>query len=390
MLLSLLLAVLPQGSITGRIEIHPPAIKARLNYDYVAMDDVKSIDLLINKSFDVRKAACPVCGKFQVDRSDDPATLHIELVKPVAKGAHVALTIEYSGAIAKSADFFELGLDDFWYPAHPHIGEVEFTYAIDLVTNDEDIVTNGVAKKTRRGWRITSRVPDLDMDVVLSRRFDRERDGEIEIVTKNAPPKVPKQLAADIRRVLEFYNATFGASSPQHAVTGVFRPTATRDEGGYFRKGYFLLPLVTNAAAALPNIAHELAHHWWIHANQQNAWLNESFAEYSAMMAIRKLRGQAAFDAIVNEKKERVAAMKLPPIYGFDRTKDRRSTPPLFYAKGPLVLNALEREIGETKFLRLLKRAVDERVVTTDAFVALVAADVSQPAADDFLRRLKE
>src|SRR5438105_13753627 len=103
MLLSLLLAVLPQGHITGRMEINPLAIKAVLQYDYVALADAKSIDLLINKSFEVTKAECAICGHFALDRSDDPATLHIELTKAVASGAHVALTIEYSGTSAKSA-----------------------------------------------------------------------------------------------------------------------------------------------------------------------------------------------------------------------------------------------------------------------------------------------
>jgi aminopeptidase N len=172
----------------------------------------------------------------------------------------------------------------------------------------------------------------------------------------------------------------------------VFRPYPTREgQGGYFRKGYFVLPKLTDAGAALPNIAHELAHHWWIHASQQNAWLNESFAEYSAMMAMRRLRGRAVFDRFMEEKQRRVAAAApLPSIYGFDRTKNRKITPVMLYVKGPLVLNALEREIGEAKFLRLLRRMARERVTDTDRLVALVGEVVSPRVAADFLQLLKE
>jgi hypothetical protein len=399
-LLALLLAapLAAQSRIDGDVSIRlrDSTLHAALHYDYVALDDVKTIDLLINKSFSVRKATCPICGAHRIE-NDDPAILHIDLTTPIAKGTHVPLTIEYEGSIADSykrdVAFLELGLDDFWYPVHPRIGEADFTFRLNIRVDEPRfaIVTNGAATKTRHGWRITSRVPDMDIDIILGRNLDRIRDGDIELVTKNVPPEVPKQLLGDMRRVLDFYNTTFGASSPERAVTGVFRPYVSRPgQGGYFRKGYFVLPKLTDAAATLPNIAHELAHHWWIHASQQNAWLNESFAEYSAMMAMRRLRGQAAFDAMIEEKKKRMADMKLPPIYGFDRTKDRRSTPMVFYVKGPLILNALENEIGEAGFIALLRRAVEERIVDTDSFVALVGRIASPAVADGLLHTLKE
>lgn len=108
------------------------------------------------------------------------------------------------------------------------------------------------------------------------------------------------------------------------------------------------------------------------------------------MMAMRRLRGQAAFDAIVEEKKRRLAAAPLPPVYGFDRTKDRRASPGVMYVKGPLVLHALEEDIGEAKFLELLRRTADQRVVDTDRFVALAGEVGSPAAAEGLLRRLKE
>jgi hypothetical protein len=378
------------------IRLRDSTLHAALRYDYVALDDVKTIDLLINKSFSVPKASCPVCGAHRIE-SDDPAILHIDLTTPAAKGTHLPLTLEYEGSIADSyksdVAFLELGLDDFWYPVHPRIGESDFTYRLNVRVDEPRfaIVTNGVATKRRHGWLITSRVPDMDIGIILGRNLDRIRDGGIEIVTKNVPPEIPKQLVGDMRRVLDFYNTTFGASSPERAVTGVFRPHVSRPgQGGYFRKGYFVLPPLTGAAAMMPNIAHELAHHWWIHAGQQNAWLNESFAEYSAMMAMRQLRGQAAFDAMIEEKRKRIANLTLPAIYGFDRTKDRRSTPMVFYVKGPLLLNALEKEIGQARFNELLRRAVEERIVDTDSFVALVGRIASPAVADDFLHTLKE
>ena len=361
-------AFLAAAVLTGKVflDLEHSRIKASIAVPYSAF--------LINPGFEVHNAGA------HVEKSgDDPAMVTLPQTG----------TVEYEGPITVRDGFVELGLDDFWYPVDPHIGETEFRYDLEVTVDPPgyQLVTNGVV----HGHHITSRVPDIDIDLVLGRDLDTFRDGQLALITKNVAPEVPKKLLTDMRRVLDFYNSTFGAGDPEHAVTGVFRPYPTREgQGGYFRKGYFVLPKLTDAEAALPNIAHELAHHWWIHAGQQQAWLNESFAEYSAMMAMRRLRGQAFFDRVLEEKRQRVAAAPLPPIYGFDRTKNRKITPVMLYVKGPLALNALEREIGEAKFLRLLRRTAAERVTETDRFVALVGEVASPRVAADFLQLLKE
>lgn len=361
-------AFLAAAVLTGKVflDLQHARIKASIAVPYSTF--------LINPAFEIHNAGA------HVEKSgDDPATVTLPQ----------AGIVEYEGPITIHDDFVELGLDDFWYPVDPHVGETAFRYDLDVTVEPSgyQLVTNGVA----HGHRITSRVPDIDIDLVLGRDLDTFRDGRLALVTKNVPPEIPRKLLGDMRRVLDFYNSTFGAGDPERSVTGVFRPYVTRDgQGGYFRKGYFVLPKLTDADAALPNIAHELAHHWWIHAGQQQAWLNESFAEYSAMMAMRRLRGPAFFDRVLAEKRQRAAAAPLPPIYGFDRTKNRKITPIMLYVKGPLALSALEREIGEAKFLRLLRRTAKERVTDTDRFVALVGEVASPRVAADFLQLLKE
>ena len=364
-------ALLAAAVLTGKVflDLQHSRIKAAINVPYTTF--------LINPAFEIHNAGA------HVEKSgDDPATVTLS-----APG-----TVEYEGPITVRDDFVELGLDDFWYPVDPHIGENEFRYDLDVVVEPGEpagyqLVTNGVV----HGHHVTSRVPDIDIDLILGRDLDTVRNGQLALVTKNVAPEIPRKLLADMRRVLDFYNSTFGAGDRERSVTGVFRPYPTREgQGGYFRKGYFVLAKLTDAEAMLPNIAHELAHHWWIHAGQQQAWLNESFAEYSAMMAMRRLRGQAFFDRAMEEKRHRAAAAPLPPIYGFDRTKNRRITPVMLYVKGPLALGALEREIGEAKFLRLLRRTAQQRVTDTDRFVALVGEVASPRVAADFLQLLKE
>ena len=117
-LLALLIAapLAAQSRIDGdvAIRLRDSTLHATLHYDYVALDDGRTIDLLINKSFSVPKASCPVCGAHRIE-NDDPAILHIDLTTPVAKGTHVPLTIEYEGSIADSykrdVEFLERSAD---------------------------------------------------------------------------------------------------------------------------------------------------------------------------------------------------------------------------------------------------------------------------------------
>lgn len=401
------LPLFAQG-VTGTVSISlagKPHLRAKLSTDYIARRDgeTEARLLLDVDNFTPRRVTCAGCGTFRMERGSGPPAIVIPLAKPLAAGGRRRVTVEYDGNLAplyrSKEQFLELGLDDFWYPIDPAIGEVDFTYDITVTVAPKGfkLVTNGraICKGTSKGdvWRIRSRRPDIDIDLILGRHLVIDRDTtkgyDLAIVSQKLPAGVPKELLHDMRRVLDFYNGSFGRHDRARDVTGVIRAGASPEgTGGYFRKGYFVLPRLTDAAGALPHIAHELAHYWWLHAGLQHAWLNESFAEYSAMMAIRELRGRAAFEAMIADKQTRAA--DLPPIYGFDRTKDRKSSPRVLYDKGPLVLHALEEEIGTPAFLELLRRAAEAPVIETDALIELLARSTSRVVADDFLRRLKE
>jgi aminopeptidase N len=189
--------------------------------------------------------------------------------------------------------------------------------------------------------------------------------------------------------MLDFYNAAFGSSNPQREVTGVFRPTPNVEgQGGYFRKGYFVFPKTEKVADIIVPIAHELAHHWWLRAGRQHAWLNESFAEYSAMLFLRKTQGAEAFQKLLEDKRAR--SVNLPPVYGFDRTKNRQAAPGVFYRKGAVKLRELESELGEQKFMEFLRQVIKANVQDTDALIAVLAQVASREVADRFLNSLKQ
>ena len=391
------------GKITGEVDINlkQEKISARLKYDYVGVGEAESeIKFYLSENFNVTKVKCGRCQPFKFDRQAERLpTLTIPLEKPLRTGERVAIEIDYSGDLKgmyhREHRFLELGLDWFWYPVHPSFSGFDFIYRLKIKTDAPDFQLAGNGRVVRKGknWLVESKAPDYDIDLVLGENLSFKRYDQngynLQVVSKNLPEEVPATLLENIRETLDFYNSTFGAKNPEREVTAVIRPfPEISGQGGYFRKGYFILPRIDDAKNLFFPVAHELAHHWWIGADQQNAWLNESFAEYSAMLATRKLKGVPAFNEVL-EKKNKLN-QNLPPIYGFDRTKNRQQTPMILYVKGALKLHELEKDLGEQKFLEFLQKVSEAEVDDTDELIEFLARFSSRAAADKFLAALKE
>jgi hypothetical protein len=112
-------------------------------------------------------------------------------------------------------------------------------------------------------------------------------------------------------------------------------------------------------------IAHEIAHQYWGSAvkapSLEEEWLQEAFAEYSAGLLLKKFKGDAIFNRMVNSwRAEARQAAGIAPIpyanrIGGDRSLARRARTRLLYEKGPALLAAIHKQLGDEKFLTFLK-----------------------------------
>lgn len=392
----------PNGKITGTVDlsIANQTLAAKLKYEYAAIEpDTSHIQFYLNRSFSVKKASCNICRQFTYSTEGSLPTVRIELARSLRRNEKLLIDFEYSGDISKIYNaehrFLELGLDWFWFPIYEKIGEFHFTYDLRINTDVPgfDLVNNGRAKRSGRTWNIRSTVPDFDIDLVLADKLiastDKRAGYDIRVVSKGMPAEISAAILSDIRRVLDLYNSTFGSDDKQRKITAVFRPFPEVDgQGGYFRKGYFILPKPASAESIFRGVAHELAHYWWLNAGQSHAWLNESFAEYSAMIAIRQIKGEDAFETELERKRRQ--SVDLPPLYGFDRTKDPRRSALMLYAKGTLKLYELETMIGKAAFMQFLRKTAVAKVTDTDQLLKLLSTHTSPEMSDRFLASLKE
>lgn len=389
------------GKINGEVKIsfRTEELSAKVTYDYVAgEDDEETITFYLNEAFNVNKVSCRLCQSFDVDRKANRPSLIIKLKKALSKNKRLPINIEYAGHLKDTLykpdqKYLELGLDYFWYPVHQNTSEFRFLYRLSVKTDEPNfqLVSNGRNVKTAGGWVVTSKVPDFDIDLILAERLKvktlSQGNYNLQIVSKSMPDEASATLLASMKEVLDFYNSTFGAVDPQREVTGVFRPFL-EPQFGYFRKGYFVLPQVDNVRDIIFPVSHELSHYWWLNAGQQHAWLNESFAEYSAMLFLRKQQGVAAFRKLLEDKRK--ASANLPPVYGFDRTKNRQAAPGIMYRKAVVKLSELEAELGEQKFMDFLRAVAKAKVRDTDTLIEVLAQVSSQEVAERFLGNLKQ
>ena len=112
--------------------------------------------------------------------------------------------------------------------------------------------------------------------------------------------------------------------------------------------------------------AHEIAHQYWGTAvkmpSREEQWLTESFAEYSAALFLKAYRNEATFNGLVRHWRSQAtfATSEVPiPLanraYAADAATRYYIRTGLLYNKGPAVLRALHKELGDETFFTLLK-----------------------------------
>jgi aminopeptidase N len=193
--------------------------------------------------------------------------------------------------------------------------------------------------------------------------------------------KTAECLSNDLANILDYYATWFGEDKKGEIFTVIQSP---RDKGGdYARKSLIVLSrltdekYITQHELFVRNLGHETAHFWWNRApaNSWEDWLNESFAEYSALLIIRKMFGAEAYNKWIADKN--AAVKNIPPIWGFDRNNMKASEGPdiieaNLYSKGPLLLHRLSSRIGDEAFKLLCNEMVRTSVSSTDSFLSLL------------------
>lgn len=388
-----------QGSLHANVELLCSPIEQQCS----------NLEFYLHKSMEIKSitGSVPITYQFDVEQpcsfpfTPDAGTLKIKLTQPVEDDKLLRIWFEYEGNIGVppwevnriTPGWVELGFYATWFPYNPELKQ--FCYDVQVqIDPGYEVIGLGEVKQLGEGlWHISQKQPSADMVVMASNRFCRLRGAvsglEVELDYVDVAKWVVEDVFKKGLQALKWFSEWFGVTS---SVDMRIVITPRTEGGGYARTGFVVLPRIDEESykeqevSYFSNLAHECAHLWWANApvNSWEDWLNESFAEYSALMAVRELFGTERFQNIIAKKLKRSEGM--PPIKGIRRNEERAFT--VLYDKGCLVLYELEQMAGRKKFIEVLRKTFQQKVSSTEEFVELVGAEVGNEAKKKLNRLL--
>ena len=287
-------------------------------------------------------------------------------------------------------DWVEMGLYFPWYPSI--YGEFTYKVSVDISPGYKVFAVGEVSKENNKKVFETD-FPVYDFIICASKdltvRETKLLGQSFKIVNSTLSDAIVDSIQIDIENIYNLYSNWFGKIK----VHDMCLVISQRDKGGgYSRKGGLFLGGLSDSSFLnertdiLQYIAHEIAHFWWHGAaNTWEDWLNESFAEYSAMNLIKEIRGKKEFYTWLNIKRDE--SFNTPPIWGMSRNDPAAQQ--VLYSKGVVLLNELEEKIGRDKFLKLCRTRIDKQINNTSDFLTLIKDTGGKQISDWFEQSLK-
>lgn len=330
-----------------------------------------------------RVAAVTVNGK-PAAHAHRGGELLVAIDPPLGAGQAAEIEVVNGGALAirpgNDSYWFWLGP---WYPsttdnAERATGEIELRVPAPFTP----FASGAVVERTSGDGYATVRTrldhPSQYLAIAAGRYdvFEDSRGGLTARVASYAGGKerASRQLIQNLFAAAEFYGQLFNRPYPFNEVSVVEVNSwgfGIAPAGVVFitQEAYDPIGDVTSrffSEGVNERYVHEVAHAWWGHvsraASDEEAWLNESFSEYSAALCLQAMRGggkagDREFQKLLREWASRSkqigdgASLYLALHLGPQESDDdaQRDYAYLVYGKGPLVLHALRQELARTE-----------------------------------------
>ena len=222
---------------------------------------------------------------------------------------------------------------------------------------------------------------------VLKTRRMSDNGTTIEFIYTNFPDADAESALNCSYDALKFFRRLYKIAGEENTYIK-FSLSASGTSGGYSRKNFITLNSGSFNEYILRNTAHEISHFWWNKAPVESwhDWLNESFAEFSALQYLRHARGEEAYAERVEMYREKTRRIR--PIWGIDRA-DREAHTAL-YEKGSVLLADLLVRVGEEPFFDFLAAVIRARIADTPAFLDLAETRLGLENRNWIEQRLKQ
>lgn len=377
------------------------SLTTKLNYHcrFVNLNEIK---LYLHKDLNVEYITCNKPITYEVDKLIsnwcpfivESKAIKISFNENISENESVDFIFKYSGYLditspsgvnRLTSNWIELGLYTPWFPLTANFEPSLFNVCINI-ENGYNVINS---KPQGDNLILYQKNPNFDCTILASKYFKCIKSivGEIPIEIYYTDDKY-KNMAYQINEIstkaIEKYIQFGTVATEKYSIVIAPRECG----GGYCRSGLIVVAPKDEFEDNIDYfkfIAHELAHIWWNKANTTSweDWLNESFAEYSSLIAIRDNFKQEDFNKIINSYEEKLK--NLPPIKNLNR--DDENAYNVLYIKGALILHKLEDRIGKENFIELLKKIHIHKINTTKKFLDELE-NINNKELRDFVDRL--
>ena len=269
-----------------------------------------------------------------------------------------------------SRNWIELNIDSFWHPVLTSFSRFHYKLIANLGKPYQVLTGDNIIASPEHSdiWIIESSTPRIDISFSASKQFYTRESNYSRVYSTNKHTNLDSllQLSEQALAFLEDY-----VDRPEDFKEKRIVVESPRQEVGYARENYVVLSKLDdmNPRSLSRFLAHEFSHYWFLHANPQNQdhWLNESFAEFLAMIHIRDMYGLTAYLDDIERKMERI---KSDPR-SLASQQGRPSHIAMYYT-GPIILHHFEEYVGKDKFRLFIQQKIRDRISTTEDLLMLV------------------
>lgn len=282
-------------------------------------------------------------------------------------------------------NWIELNLYTAWYPINTTYGRFPYTVKATIDKGYRLFGSGVVTTNRRKVWKINQTIPSIDISTIFHKGLKEETIGKIKFYHYNINEEAVATIKNNTERHYSYINNWLGATGSTKLFLAVsnFKHTTS-----YARKNFISLSVAKKYSEPYDKIlAHELGHLWWNKASVTNweEWLNESFAEYTAIIAQRNLFGEENFNKNINRLKKRTENLASP--YQLEKGVENYQNSVTY--KGAYYLHELENKIGRVAFANFLQRTHIANIKFTTDLLTLLESGFGKETAVFLLQKLK-
>lgn len=392
-------------------------VDARVLLTVEAAGETSSLRVFLHEELSLRSArlgehALPVTvlprSAQALPNSPTAVPMDIGLPLRLAKGERATVELVYDGVVTRtingvnlvSEPLTELALYSAWYPVLA--GAREFTCDLRATLPAGYVVLSDGEERERHEdeahtrARFTRSLPGSDVVLIAAKglkRVSRELPGlTVDVYHRDLPESEAARLGEAAGEAYAFLQRALGPPTRGGRMVLVASP---RDGWGYSRPP---LSVVSETYARqqlaraggrfelLHGSLHEVGHSWWRLADTTTSddWINESLAEFVALVACEQLFGEAPVAALRRQYEADVRELK-----GARSISETLRADPgayvLFYEKGALLWETLRSVLGSERLFAILRRLhATERggaKLTSAELLTTMECEAGEPAA---------